>query len=239
MDVHASYGPVPVLYGVSLRTEPGRLTALLGRNGAGKTSTLRVASGLLPVTRGEMLIDGERVTGRDAEDLARAGLCHVPEGRGILPGLSVAENLTMGTYTRRLGAAQRRAALDEALDLFPVLGERLRQHAETLSGGEQQMLVLARAVLGRPRVLLVDEPSTGLSPVLVEEVYETFERLVAAGLTLLVVEQYVTLALRMASFVYLLEKGRVVAAGEPDRLVSDHSIVDAYFSTPAATGGTS
>jgi len=227
---HAGYGSVPALRGVSLEVAEGSFTVLLGRNGAGKTTTLRVASGLLPLTAGEVRLDGRRIDGRPAEELARLGVAHVPENRGVLPGLTVAENLAMGAYVRRL---RRRAARREAeaiLELFPTLTTRLGQRAETLSGGEQQMLVLARAMLSRPRLLLVDEPSNGLAPVVTEALYGVLRGLVSEGLTLLVVEQYVGYALASASSVYLLEKGTVAAAGPPDALAGDAALLDAYLS---------
>jgi branched-chain amino acid transport system ATP-binding protein len=230
VDVRASYGAVPALRGVSLTVETGSFTVLLGRNGAGKTTTLRAVTGLVRLTGGEVRLEGRRVDGGAPEDFARAGVGHVPENRGILPGLTVAENLAMGAYVRRLGRRKLRSETDELLSLFPALAGRSAQRAETLSGGEQQMLVLARALLARPRLLLVDEPSNGLAPLVTEGLYRVLRRLVDDGLTLLVVEQYVAFALGSASSVYVLEKGAVAAAGPPDRLAGNAALVDAYLS---------
>ncbi|HEX9683536.1 MAG TPA: ABC transporter ATP-binding protein [Acidimicrobiales bacterium] len=200
--VTAGYGRSLVLRDVSLRVGHGEAVALLGPNGAGKTTLLRVASGLLRPTAGEVGLRGHRAGSWPASRRARSGLCHIPEGRGIFPSLSVRENLVV-----QAGAAS--AAIDRAIDAFPRLRERLDQRAGTLSGGEQQMLAMARAYARDPSLVLVDEPSLGLAPNLVDEVFEFLAEVVRRGSALLVVEQYVPRALALASRIYVLRKGRI------------------------------
>jgi len=209
--VSVSYGGMPALHDVSLVVPAGSVVALLGPNGAGKTTTLRAVSGLVRVDRGRIRVHGVRVERRAPHAVARLGVVHVPEGRGVFPSLTVRENLEMTAY-----------AVDDDVDpvsggaaLFPVLGSRLRQAAGTLSGGEQQMLALARALLSRPRVLMVDEISMGLAPLVVAELFDKLRAQARAGTSLLLVEQYVDAALDLADYVYVLDKGRVVDIGEP------------------------
>lgn len=228
-DVYAGYGKADVLFGVNLKVPENSIVALLGRNGAGKTTTLRTASGLLRAGRGEVLFDGHRIDGMSAEDVARCGIAHVPEGRGVFSGLSVRENLELGGH--RLGTARRtlRPDIDRVCDIFPRLQERLSQRAGSLSGGEQQMLVLARALMGRPRLMLIDEPSLGLAPIIVEELYELFARLTSEGITVLLVEQYVELALKTVEYAYVLEKGAVTLEGSAVELQGDERLVSTYL----------
>jgi branched-chain amino acid transport system ATP-binding protein len=208
--VTAGYGETVVLRHVSLWVPPGSVVALLGPNGAGKTTLLRVASGLLRPRSGRVRLDGEDVTGRPIHRLANAGICHVPEGRRIFPSLTVRENLVMQAPPGR-----EEAAIERAGAAFPVLTDRLSQPASTLSGGQQQMLALARTYVGEPKVVFLDEVSMGLAPTVVDTIFEFLDRLRAEGTSLLLVEQYITRALAIADYVYLLQRGRVVFAGEP------------------------
>jgi branched-chain amino acid transport system ATP-binding protein len=189
------------------------VVALLGPNGAGKTTLLRVASGLLPTTAGDIRFDGTSLVGRPPDVFARAGICHIPEGRGIFRSLSVKENLLL-----QAPAANDEAALARAVEAFPRLGERLSQQAGTMSGGEQQMLAVARAYLSNPSLVFLDEVSLGLAPLIVDEIFEFLRRLAAQGTALLLVEQYIARALQLADFVFILNHGQVVFAGEPSEL---------------------
>lgn len=216
--VVAGYGDAPVLRDVSLSVPPGTVVALLGPNGAGKTTLLRVASGLLAPTAGEVRLDGRLLNGRPPDVFARAGICHIPEGRGIFRSLTVKENLLLQARSSR-----EASALDRAVDAFPRLGERMGQRAGTMSGGEQQMLALARAYLADPALVLLDEVSLGLAPNIVDEIFEFLARLAASGAALLLVEQYITRALAIADFAFVLSQGEVVFAGEASEL--DHAAV--------------
>ena len=222
-DLHVHYGRLPVLRGVDLEVEEGSVVALLGPNGAGKTTLLKTVAGLLQPTSGEVLFDGAPVHGAPANRVARQGVCLIPEGRGIFPNLTVADNLRL---TLRGHPDGRRHVLEH----FPVLGERQRQLAGTLSGGEQQMLALARAVGTRPRLLMADELSLGLAPLLVQTIIETLERLHEdEGHTILLVEQYATHALRLADVIYVLARGEVVWSGGPDELQASEELMEAYL----------
>jgi len=205
----AGYGDSPVLRGVSLKVPAGSVVALLGPNGAGKTTLLRVASGLLPPMSGDIRLDGELIGGLPADAFARTGICHIPEGRGVFRSLSVRDNLLLQS---RKG--EERAALEQAVDAFPRLGERLDQIAGTLSGGEQQMLSVARAYLTSPTLVLLDEVSLGLAPKVVDEIFAFLARLSGLGASLLLVEQYVARALDIADFVFILNNGEISFAGE-------------------------
>jgi len=214
-DVHARYGAVEALHGVSLSVGEGEVVAVLGGNGAGKTTTLRAVSGLVS-TSGEVQFAGERITRAAPERVARAGVAHVPEGRGIFQELSVYENLRLGAYLRRKGFAE---SYERACGLFPFLEARRQQQAGTLSGGEQQMLAIARALMSRPRLLLLDEPSLGLAPIVVREIFGILGDLnEKEGLAVLVVEQNAKLALRSSSRAYVLEVGRVALEGPSTEL---------------------
>ena len=223
-DVHARYGPVEALHGVSLSVGEGEVVAVLGGNGAGKTTTLRAVSGLVS-TSGEVRFAGERMTRAAPERVARAGVAHVPEGRGIFEELSVYENLRLGAYLRRKGFAE---SYERACGLFPFLEARRQQQAGTLSGGEQQMLAIARALMLRPRLLLLDEPSLGLAPIVVREIFTILGDLnEKEGLAVLVVEQNAKLALRSSSRAYVLEVGRVALEGPSAELAEDESVRNA------------
>jgi branched-chain amino acid transport system ATP-binding protein len=221
--ISAGYGTGKVLEDVDLVVPDGAVVALLGPNGAGKTTLLKVASGLLRPTSGQVLFDGADVTGQAPYELARAGICHVPEGRGIFPTLSVADNL-------RLQAPKKvdRKAIEAAAGVFPLLGQRRRQLAGTMSGGEQQMLALAHAYVGEPSTVLLDEVSMGLAPKIVDEIFDYLRRLSTQGLSLLIVEQYVARALQLADYVYILNRGRIRFAGEPAE-VKDETVLESYL----------
>jgi branched-chain amino acid transport system ATP-binding protein len=216
-SVDAGYGPFRALFDVSLQLHAGRVLALLGSNGAGKTTIARVCSGLVVPTAGTLSFDGEDLTGAPAYVFARRGIVHAPEGRSVFASLTVAENLEL-TFRRSGGRSHVHAALDEAYGLFPRLGERRRQLAGTLSGGEQRMLALARVLVERPRLLIADELSLGLAPLVVDEVYRTLETIRDAGTTLLIVEQHVHHALGVADDAIVLVKGEVAYAGPVSEL---------------------
>ena len=209
----AGYGATTVLRDVSLTVPDHSVVALLGANGAGKTTLLRVASGLIPSSSGSITLDGQDLTHRSPHELVSAGICHVPEGRGVFPNLTVRENLLI-----QARGGEKDEALDRATTAFPRLGERLGQVARTMSGGEQQMLALARTYVQRPKVVLLDEVSMGLAPKVVDEIFEFFHLLRDEGVSLLLVEQYVVRALEVADVVYLLGRGEVAFAGDPGEL---------------------
>jgi branched-chain amino acid transport system ATP-binding protein len=224
-SVGARYGPIKALHDVSLAVEQGELVAVLGANGAGKTTTLRAVSGTVRRS-GEVVFEGRRLPHRP-DAIARAGIAHVPEGRGTFNELSVWENLRLGAYTRR-GALKEDAK--RVFGFFPRLEERRSQQAGTLSGGEQQMLALGRAMMARPKLLLLDEPSLGLAPLVVKEIFDTLERMKEKdGVSVLVVEQNANLALAHASRAYVLEVGRVVLSGTSDVLRADESVRRSYL----------
>ena len=227
--VDAGYAGTQVLRGVNLTVPPGSIVALLGANGAGKTTLLRAASGLLRPTAGRLVLDGADVTGASPQALAGLGVCHVPEGRGIFRSLTVAEHLRLFA---RDSATSNADAIARAVDAFPRLGERLNQQAGTMSGGEQQMLALARAYIQSPRFILLDEVSMGLAPLIVDLIFDFLARLAAEGRSLLLVEQYVTRALEVADYVYLLDRGRVTFRGEPGELRQE-DILAAYVGVGA------
>jgi branched-chain amino acid transport system ATP-binding protein len=214
-DVSAAYGPFRALFGVSLVVEPGEAVALVGSNGAGKTTVARVATGLVKPTTGQVLVGGVDMTGRRTYAIARAGVAHATEGRSVFASLSVEENLTL-SFRRIFGRGGVRTHLDQAYEMFPILGRRKDQHAGTLSGGEQRMLSMARVMVEKPKVLIADELSLGLAPIIVDELYDTLERLRADGTALLIVEQQVTHALALCDRVVLLEHGAVSWSGSSD-----------------------
>jgi branched-chain amino acid transport system ATP-binding protein len=226
--VTSGYGKVEVLHDLSVSVPEGTVVALLGPNGAGKTTTLKVISGTLPVWDGAVRYDGERLDGRSAFDIARRGITLVPEGRGIWPGLEVRENLEIGVRAGDDGES-RKVRMDRVLETFPRLRERLSQRAGTLSGGEQQMLALSRAFLGNPRLLLMDEISMGLAPRIVEQLFESVNELRERGLTIVLVEQYLTYALRFADICYVLAKGRIEFVGEPAELRDSEALASSYL----------
>jgi branched-chain amino acid transport system ATP-binding protein len=226
-EVDARYGAVQALHGVSLSVDEGAVVAVLGANGAGKTTTLRAVSGMVK-SSGELVFDGQRLRRRSPDEMARLGVAHVPEGRGTFGELTVWENLRLGAFTRRGTSAK--ADYDRMLAHFPWLGERRNQAAGTLSGGEQQMLALARALMGRPRLLMLDEPSLGLAPIVVREIFGILAELnEKEGLTILVVEQDASLALRASQHAYVLEVGRVALSGPSAELREHASVRKSYL----------
>jgi branched-chain amino acid transport system ATP-binding protein len=230
--VTAAYGDNVALRDVTLTVPSGKVVALLGPNGAGKTSLLAVASGLLPPQQGRVLLDRQDVTRHSPDALVRAGLCHVTEGRAIFPGLTVRDNLRMFAPP-----GDESQAIARGIDAFPKLGQRLAQIAGTMSGGEQQMLALSRAYARQAPVVLLDEVSMGLAPIIVDEIFAFFRRLSAEGSSLLIVEQYVTKALAVADLVYLLARSRIVFAGEPAELTGS-DIFAKYLATETAAAST-
>jgi branched-chain amino acid transport system ATP-binding protein len=232
-DLHAGYGASEVLTGTTLQVKQGTLVALIGANGAGKTTTMRAISGGLKPSRGTVRLDGKEVQGQDASRIARLGLAHAPEGRKVFGPLSVEDNLLLGAYARLprfFGfKAKAQSDLDRVYDLFPKLRERTNQAAGTLSGGEQQMLAIGRALMARPKVMLLDEPSMGLAPVIVQEVFRIIRRLKAEGLTLLLVEQFAKSALEVADYAYVMEHGRIAVEGTPAELSRNERVLAAYL----------
>jgi branched-chain amino acid transport system ATP-binding protein len=226
--LEVAYGEIRAVKGVDLEVGRGELVCLIGANGAGKTTTLKALAGMLAPAGGTVHFDGERVDGCPAHELVRRGIALVPEGRGIFARLTVEENLKLGAYARR-DAAGVRADLDRALALFPRLAERRRQAAGTLSGGEQQMLAIGRALMSRPRLLLLDEPSMGLAPILVQKIFAIVRDIAAEGVTLLLVEQNARLALGLAARAYVMEGGRVALAGAARALLDDPKVQASYL----------
>lgn len=227
-NVEAGYGPIRALDGVSLHVAEGELVAIIGANGAGKTTLLMAISGIVPTRRGQVRFAGRPITGLEPHEIVRLGVGHAPEGRRIFPRLSVRENLELGGFTRPDRAEMRRD-IDEVCGLFPVLGSRLGQMGGTLSGGEQQMLALGRALVGRPRLLLLDEPSLGLAPLVVARIFEVIGGLSARGIAVVLVEQNARAALKLASRGYVLETGRITLTGSGSELAHDRRVRDAYL----------
>ena len=225
-DVHVKYGAVEALKGVSVEVEEGEIVTLLGANGAGKTTTLRSISGLLRPSRGQIVFDGRPLSALKAHEIVGVGIGHVPEGRRVFPRMSVLENLEMGAYQSK-GAAKD--VLSRVFELFPVLEERKNQDGGTLSGGEQQMLAIGRALMSRPRLLLLDEPSMGLAPLFVAKIFQIISEINADGTTVLLVEQNAAQALRLASRGYVLETGSIVMSDQATTLLSDDRVRKAYL----------
>ena len=229
VSLGAAYGPSPVLSTLALAVEEGGITALLGANGAGKTTTLRAICNMTVRASGEVRFLDARIDGKATEDIVRMGIAHVPDGRGTFTGLSVEENLRLGAYTRRDRAAVT-ADYERVYDYFPRLRERRRQQAGTLSGGEQQMLAIARALMLRPRLLLLDEPSFGLAPILVQEIFAILRAINRdERVSMLLVEQNANMALQLADHAYVLETGRIVMHGPAADIGSDESVRRAYL----------
>jgi len=231
-NLHAAYGKVDVLHGISLDVPKGKVVTLIGSNGAGKTTTMRAISGMIKPKSGSVTLAGRDVTGLPSHKIARAGLAHSPEGRRVFASMSVTDNLLLGAFPRFTRARPRgdiKADLEQAMELFPRLAERRNQLAGTLSGGEQQMLAMARAVMLKPEVILLDEPSMGLAPILVEEVFRIIARLKEQGVTMLLVEQFAAAALNVADYGYVLENGRIAAHGEAEKLKNDPAVKAAYL----------
>ncbi|SEL32937.1 amino acid/amide ABC transporter ATP-binding protein 2, HAAT family [Roseateles sp. YR242] len=231
-QLHAGYGKVEVLHGITIEVPKGRVVTLIGSNGAGKTTTMRAVSGMIAPSAGEISLNGKRIDGLESYHIARLGLAHSPEGRRVFATMTVTDNLRLGAFPRYTGARPKgnvEADLERAMELFPRLKERRQQLAGTLSGGEQQMLAMARATMLNPEVVLLDEPSMGLAPILVEEVFRIIERLKSQGVTMLLVEQFAAAALAVADYGYVLENGRISLHGPAEKLRTDPAVKAAYL----------
>lgn len=228
-NLEAKYGAVRSLQGVSLSVEEGGIVALLGANGAGKSTTLKVISGMVKPVSGSVEFDGKKLIGMSPNEIVRHGIAHVPEGRKIFKDLTVSENLKMGAYSR-----SDRSGIDDdmsmVLELFPRLNERLKQIGGTLSGGEQQMLAIGRGIMARPRLLLLDEPSLGLAPLIIADIFVTLQKINAEkGMTLLIVEQNANVALKNAAYGYVLQVGRIAVEGKSDELRQNKEVIESYM----------
>ncbi len=231
-NLEAGYGKVQVLHGISMDVPKGKVVTLIGSNGAGKTTTMRAVSGMIKPTAGEITLHGKRVDGLESYTIAKQGLAHSPEGRRVFATMTVVDNLLLGAFPRLTGSRPKgdvQGDLERAMDLFPRLKERRTQLAGTLSGGEQQMLAMARAVMLNPEIVLLDEPSMGLAPILVEEVFRIIADLKSRGVTMLLVEQFAAAALKVADYGYVLENGRISVHGEASSLRDDPAVKAAYL----------
>jgi branched-chain amino acid transport system ATP-binding protein len=229
------YGKIDAVKGISLRVRQGQLVALIGANGAGKSTTLRAISGILPWVSGRMVLDGDDVTGGTARQILAKGIVHCPEGRRVFPEMTVSENLDMGAYLRR-DRDGIEADREKMFVQFPILRERRRQVAGTLSGGEQQMLAIARGLMSRPRLIMFDEPSLGLAPNIVEQVFAIIDAIRGSGTTVLMVEQNAYSALEMCDYAYLLETGSVALSGTGQALIGNRHVQSTYLGGEAGTG---
>jgi branched-chain amino acid transport system ATP-binding protein len=227
-DLHVHYGGIHAIKGISFTVEEGEIVTLIGANGAGKTTTLRAISGLVKASKGHIAFRGQRISNLAPHLIVASGLAHAPEGRGIFPNLTVNENLDIGAFLRRDSAAVAKDK-EHALSLFPRIKERLAQNAGTLSGGEQQMLAIARALMARPKLLLLDEPSLGLAPQIVQHIFKIVRTIAADGTTILLVEQNAHMALRVAKTAHVLEVGSLAISGEAAVLAKDDQIRRAYL----------
>lgn len=225
-DIHVHYGKIAALKGITASVDQGEIVTLIGANGAGKTTTLKTISGLRSLSRGSILFDGRDISGMQGHRRVRVGIGQAPEGRGVFPGMTVEENLLMGAYARKDDPSKE---LAEAYELFPRLAERRRQAGGTMSGGEQQMLAIARALMAKPKVLLLDEPSMGLAPMLVQQIFSIIQEINRRGTTVLLVEQNAQQALQIAHRAYVLETGRVVKAAPAADLLDDPEVRAAYL----------
>ena len=231
-NLHAGYGKIEVLHGINLEVPKGRVVTLIGSNGAGKTTTMRAISGMIAPTEGSIKLGNHDITGRESYHIAKLGLAHSPEGRRVFATMSVNDNLLLGAFARLTGSRPKgdvKADLERAMEYFPRLKERRTQLAGTLSGGEQQMLAMARAVMMNPDVILLDEPSMGLAPILVEEVFKIIARLRKEGVTMLLVEQFAAAALKVADYGYVMENGRISVHGDAAKLRDDPAVKAAYL----------
>jgi len=235
-DVEVFYGRIQAIKNLSFTVGEGEVVTLIGANGAGKTTTLKAISGVRPVASGKVLFDGRDITHLPPHKRVELGICQAPEGRGIFPGMSVVENLEMGCYTRRDGAQTKQADLDRVFTLFPRLAERRPQMGGTLSGGEQQMLAIGRALMARPRLLLLDEPSMGLAPMLIAQIFTIITEINEQGTTILLVEQNAAQALARAHRAYVLETGRIVKEGGGHDMLDDEAVQAAYLGGDVGSG---
>ncbi len=237
-ELKMNYGAIAALKGIDISVSEGQIVALLGANGAGKTTTLKTVSGLLKPTGGQIIFEGENIAGRNAHQIARRGIMQSPEGRHVLLGLSVEENLRVGAHTlkscvkdgAKLSAKQQmNENFERVYQLFPRLKERAKQPSGTLSGGEQQMLAIGRALMGSPRMLLLDEPSLGLAPLLIADIFETLQKIRSEGTTILIVEQNALATLKIADYAYVLELGKIRMHGPAEALLHDERLIEAYL----------
>jgi branched-chain amino acid transport system ATP-binding protein len=227
-DLRVRYGGIEAVRGISLHVRRGEIVALIGANGAGKTTTLKTIARLLPAATGSLTFDGQSLLTKSVEDTVALGISLVPEGRGVFPNLTVRDNLELGAWGHRDAKAMKES-LEDSVALFPRLGERMKQEAGTLSGGEQQMLAISRAVMARPALLLLDEPSLGIAPKLVMQIFEAIGRIAASGTTILVVEQNTRVALRFSQRAYVLRTGELTREGPSAELAADEEIQKAYL----------
>jgi branched-chain amino acid transport system ATP-binding protein len=227
-NIQVAYGKIVAVKDVSVTVNQGEIVTLIGSNGAGKSTTLRTISGLIKPKSGEILFNGKRIDGVPGHEIVGMGICHSPEGRRIFPRMTVKENLELGAFLRN-NKAEVAADMERVLDLFPRLKERIKQTAGTMSGGEQQMLAVSRALMGDPKLLLLDEPSMGLAPVLVELIFDTIVKIRKQGITILLIEQNATAALEVADRAYVLESGKVKMSGSAKELSSDDKVTKAYL----------
>jgi len=231
-NLEAGYGKVKVLHGISIDVPKGQVVTLIGSNGAGKTTTMRAVTGMIKPSAGEIELSGKKIDGLESFKIAKLGLAHSPEGRRVFSTMSVTDNLLLGAFPRLTGSRPKgdvNTDLERAMELFPRLKERRNQLAGTLSGGEQQMLAMARAIMLNPEVILLDEPSMGLAPILVDEVFRIIARLKSEGITMLLVEQFAAAALNVADYGYVLENGRITAHGPAEKLKNDPAVKAAYL----------
>ena len=226
--IETYYGELQVLNGVSIEVSPKQIVVILGSNGAGKTTILRSISNIIQPDYGEIIFLGRDIKGMNPDRIVRLGIAQAPEGKELFPELTVKETLNMGAYTRKKGAPVKRD-LDYVLSIFPRLKERLNQRSDTLSGGEQQMLSIGRSLMSSPKLLMIDEPSLGLAPFLIEELFDVIRNLSQKGLSILMVEQNVNLALRIADYGYVLDKGMIKVAGEPEKLLKEDIVRESYL----------
>ena len=227
-NIQVAYGKIVAVKDVSVTVNEGEIVTLIGSNGAGKSTTLRTISGLIKPKSGEILFNGKRIDGVPGHEIVGMGICHSPEGRRIFPRMTVKENLELGAFLRN-NKSEVAADMERVLDLFPRLKERIKQTAGTMSGGEQQMLAVSRALMGDPKLLLLDEPSMGLAPVLVELIFDTIVKIRKQGITILLIEQNATAALEVADRAYVLESGKVKMSGSAKELSSDDKVTKAYL----------
>jgi len=227
-NLKLNYGPIAALKGIDLSVEEGQIVAILGANGAGKTSTLKVISGLLKPNAGEIIFDGKNVTGKAPHVMAKQGIMQSPEGRHVLIGLTVEENLRVGGYNIKSKEELERN-FERVYTLFPRLKERAKQQSSTLSGGEQQMLAIGRALMGSPKLLVLDEPSLGLAPLLIKDIFNTLIKIKEEGTTILIVEQNALSTLKIADYAYVLELGKISMHGRSEELIKDERLVAAYL----------
>ncbi|MDO8694958.1 MAG: ABC transporter ATP-binding protein [Sheuella sp.] len=231
-NLEAGYGKVKVLHGISIDVPKGQVVTLIGSNGAGKTTTMRAVTGMIKPSAGDITLGTNKIDGFDSYKIARLGLAHSPEGRRVFSTMTVSDNLVLGAFPRMTGSRPKgdvKNDLERAMELFPRLKERRNQLAGTLSGGEQQMLAMARAIMLNPEIILLDEPSMGLAPILVDEVFKIIARLKSEGVTMLLVEQFAAAALHVADYGYVLENGRITAHGAANKLMNDPAVKAAYL----------